>query len=272
MAKKNSAGYELTKGIIKENPLLILMLGTCPALAVTTSAMNGLGMGAASTIVLILSNVVISLLRKVIPDRIRIPAYITIIASLVTILQFLLQAYLPELDRSLGIFIPLITVNCIILGRAEAFASSHSVFMSAVDGLGMGVGFSLALFFIGSLREILGFGTLFDIPMPWISENGLQPMMIFGLPAGGFAIFGIMVALTQKLSKKYYAQRPQATMDRQTYPGSISQRTDVIFEETEVVDGPRVARTPARDAVPAPLTEPGVLSKPEPAAESEDKK
>ncbi|HZK42654.1 MAG TPA: electron transport complex subunit E, partial [Clostridia bacterium] len=176
MAKQKSAAYELTKGIVKENPLLILMLGTCPALAVTTSAINGLGMGAASTAVLVLSNVVISLLRKVIPDRIRIPAYITIIASLVTILQFLLQAYLPELDKSLGIFIPLITVNCIILGRAEAFANSHGVLISAIDGLGMGFGFTLALFFIGALREILGFGTLFNVAMPWISEGGLQPM------------------------------------------------------------------------------------------------
>ena len=272
MAKQKSAAYELTKGIVKENPLLILMLGTCPALAVTTSAFNGLGMGAASTAVLVLSNVVISLLRKVIPDRIRIPAYITIIASLVTILQFLLQAYLPELDKSLGIFIPLITVNCIILGRAEAFANSHGVLISAIDGLGMGLGFTLALFFIGSIREILGFGTLFNVAMPWISEGGLQPMMIFGLPAGGFAIFGIMVALTQKLNKRFNAQQPQATMDRQHYPGSISQRTDVIFEETEVVDGPRPARTPARDAVPSPLTKPGALAKEDQAPESEENK
>lgn len=270
MAKKRSACYELTKGIIKENPLLILMLGTCPALAVTTSAMNGLGMGAASTAVLVLSNVVISLLRKVIPDKVRIPAYITIIASLVTILQFLLQAYLPELNAALGIFIPLITVNCIILGRAEAFANSHGVLMSAVDGLGMGVGFTLALFFIGSLREILGFGTFFDVPMPWISDGGLQPMIIFGLPAGGFAIFGIMVAITQKLNKRFYAQKPQETMDRERYPGSISVRTDAIFETTETVDGPRPARTPARDAVPASLSEPGALAKKEQAdAESE---
>lgn len=272
MAKKNSAFYELTKGIVKENPLLILMLGTCPALAVTTSAINGLGMGVAATAILVLSNVVISLLRKVIPDRIRIPAYITIIASLVTILQFLLEAYLPELNNSLGIFIPLITVNCIILGRAEAFANSHGVLISAIDGLGMGAGFTLALLCIGSLREILGFGTLFNVAMPWIREGGLQPMMIFGLPAGGFVIFGIMVALTQKLNKKFYAQRPQATMDRQHYPGSVSQRTDVIFEETEVIDGPRVARTPARDAVPDALTEPGALAKKEPAPESEENK
>lgn len=263
MARKNSATYELVKGIIKENPLLILMLGTCPALAVTTSAINGLGMGVASTAVLVLSNLVISLLRKVIPDKIRIPAYITIIASLVTILQFLLQAYLPALNASLGIFIPLITVNCIILGRAEAFASNHGVFYSVIDGLGMGAGFTLALLIIGSLREILGFGTFFGVNMPWISEGGLQPMMIFGLPAGGFAIFGLMVAVTQKLNKKFYGRRPQETMDRERYPGSISKRTDAVFEETEVVDGPRPARTPARDAVPEAATEPGAFVKKE---------
>ncbi len=273
MAKKNSAAYELTKGIIKENPLLILMLGTCPALAVTTSALNGLGMGVASTAVLILSNLVISLLRKVIPDKIRIPAYITIIASLVTILQFLLQAYLPALNASLGIFIPLITVNCIILGRAEAFANNHSVLISAIDGLGMGAGFTLALLTIGSLREILGFGTFFGVTMPWISEGGLQPMMIFGLPAGGFAIFGLMVAITQKLNKKFYGRRPQETMDREHYPGSISKRTDVVFEETEIIDGPRPARTPARDAVPPAETEPGAFVKKDEdkdSSESED--
>lgn len=254
MAKKNSIGYELVKGITKENPLLILMLGTCPALAVTTSAINGLGMGIATTAVLVLSNLVISMLRKAIPDRIRIPAYITIIASLVTILHFLLQAYVPALNASLGIFIPLITVNCIILGRAEAFANTHDVFISVIDGIGMGAGFTLALFLIGSLREILGFGTFFDLPMPWIQEGGLQPMMVFGLPAGGFAIFGLMVAITQKLNKRFYARRPQETMDREHYPGSISERTDEIFEKTAVFDGPRPPRTPGRSSVPPAKT------------------
>ncbi|NLA71634.1 MAG: electron transport complex subunit E [Clostridiaceae bacterium] len=268
MATKNSAGYELTKGIIKENPLLILMLGTCPALAVTTSAMNGLGMGVATTAVLVLSNLVISMLRKAIPDRIRIPAYITIIASLVTILQFLLQAYVPALNASLGIFIPLITVNCIILGRAEAFANSHGVFISVIDGLGMGTGFTLALFVIGSLREILGFGTFFDYPMPWIQEGGLQPMMIFGLPAGGFAIFGIMVAITQKMNKRFYGRRPQKTMEREHYPGSISVRTDTIFEDTAVFDGPRPPRTPGRGAVPPAATDPGAFVKEDEAEEN----
>lgn len=270
MANKRSAGYELTKGLIKENPLLILMLGTCPALAVTTSAYNGLGMGIASTAVLLLSNVVISLLRKVIPDKVRIPAYITIIASLVTILHLLMQAYVYELNEALGIFIPLITVNCIILGRAEAFANSHGVITSALDGIGMGLGFTLALFVIGSLREILGAGTFFGVPMPWIQEDSLQPMMIFAMPAGGFAIYGIMVAITGKLNKRLYAQRPQRTMTRDRYPGSISQRTDAVYSETEVEDGPRRSQTPALDAVPPTAKEPGAFVSHDRAADKEE--
>jgi electron transport complex protein RnfE len=274
MATKRSAGYELTKGVFRENPLLILMLGTCPALAVTTTAYNGLGMGIASTAVLLLSNVVISLLRKVIPDKVRIPAYITIIASLVTILHLLLQAYLPGLNEALGIFIPLITVNCIILGRAEAFANNHGVLISALDGLGMGAGFTLALLAIGGLREVLGAGTFFGLAMPWIQEGGLQPMMIFALPAGGFAIYGIMVAVTEKINKRFYAQRPLRTMTRDRYPGSISERTDAVYDVTEVLDGPRRSKTPALDAVPPAVTEPGAFAAkdeaPTQAVESEE--
>ena len=256
MTKKNSLFYEFLKGVLKENPLLILMLGTCPALAVTTSAENGLGMGVAATAVLIMSNVVISLLRKVIPDKVRIPAYITIIASLVTILQFLMQAYVPALNASLGIFIPLITVNCIILGRAEAYANSHGIVRSAIDGLGMGVGFTLALFFIGSIREILGFGTFFGTKMPWITEGGLQPMMIFGLPAGGFAVFGIMVAITQKLNKRFYARQPQAVIGCAESPGCISANTAPVDHASDDLEGqtdePKVI-------VPKALREPGIL-------------
>jgi RnfABCDGE-type electron transport complex E subunit len=231
-------------------------------------------MGIASTAVLLLSNVVISLLRKVIPDKVRIPAYITIIASLVTILHLLLQAYLPALNEALGIFIPLITVNCIILGRAEAFANGHGVLISALDGLGMGAGFTLALLAIGGLREILGAGTFFGLAMPWIQEGGLQPMMIFALPAGGFAIYGIMVAITEKLNKRFYSQRPQKTMTRDRYPGSISQRTDAVYNETEVLDGPRRSKTPALDAVPPVVKEPGAFAgkdeAPSQAVESEE--
>ncbi len=256
MKNKNSLLYEFLKGILKENPLLILVLGTCPALAVTTSAANGVGMGVAATAVLIMSNVVISLLRKVIPDKVRIPAYITIIASLVTVLQFLMQAYVPALNASLGIFIPLITVNCIILGRAEAFANSHGVVRSAVDGLGMGVGFTLALFFIGSIREILGFGTFFGVKMPWITEGGLQPMMIFGLPAGGFAVFGIMVAVTQKLNRRFYARQPQAVIDCAACPGCINVQTAAIVQGSDSPCGTGATKA----AVPETLTEPGVLA------------
>lgn len=253
MAKKKSLSYELIKGIIKENPLLVLTLGTCPALAVTTSAVNGLGMGLAATVVLIMSNLVISALRKVIPDSVRIPAYITVIASLVTILQFLLEAYVPTLNRSLGIFIPLITVNCIILGRAEAFANRHTLIASVMDAIGMGLGFTLALFFMGSLREILGFGTFFGATLPWIGEGKLQPIAIFGLPPGGFAIYGIIVAIVQKLNRRWYARRPAETMDRAHYPGSLSKRTDLIYEEVSSSE-PREPRNPHRDAVPEMMT------------------
>ena len=223
MAKKNrSLTYEFTKGIVKENPLLVLLLGTCPALAVTTSAWNGLGMGLAATFVLVLANIVISALRNVIPDRVRIPSYITIIASLVTILQLLLQAYLPDLNRSLGIYIPLITVNCIILGRAEAFANRRTIIASLMDGLGMGVGFTLALFIIGSVREILGYGTFFGMGLPYIGgDYVLQPILIFALPPGGFAVYGLLIALSQKLSNRLYAQTPAPILDKEHYPGSV---------------------------------------------------
>ena len=228
MAKqKRSLGQEITKGIIRENPLLRLLLGTCPALAVTTTVINGIGMGLAATFVLILSNVVIALIRKVIPDRVRIPVYITVIASFVTILQFLLQAYLPELDKSLGIFIPLITVNCIILGRAEAFAGKNSALVSALDGLGMGIGFTAALFLMGGIRELLGNGSLFDIALPFVGEGHmLKPILIMILPPGGFFVFGILIALSEKLSGRLYRLLPEKALDRAACPGSVSERTD----------------------------------------------
>ena len=161
-----SAKYKqaFTKGLIKENPVLRLVLGTCPTLAVTTAAINGIGMGAAATFVLVCSNVVISLLRKVIPDKVRLPAFIVIIAGFTTIVQMLVKAYLPAIDKALGIYLPLIVVNCIILGRAEAYASKNSVGLSALDGLGMGAGFTGALILMGGIRELLGNGTLFGLP------------------------------------------------------------------------------------------------------------
>ncbi len=182
----------LTNGLIKENPSLRLVLGTCPTLAVTTLAMNGLGMGLAATFVLICSNIAISAMRKVIPDKVRLPAYITIIAAFVTILQMLVKAYVPALDKSLGIFLPLIVVNCIILGRAEMFASKHAVLDSALDGLGMGLGFTLTLVVMGSIREILGAGTLFGAQ---IMPASVDPMTLFITPPGGFFVFGVLMAL-----------------------------------------------------------------------------
>lgn len=187
-----------TKGIIKENPTLRLVLGTCPTLAVTTSVFNGIGMGVAATFVLVCSNIVISLLRKLIPDKVRLPAYIVVIAGFTTIVQLLLQAYVPAVNEALGLFLPLIVVNCIILGRAEAYASKNSIGLSALDGLGMGVGFTAALTLMGAIRELLGTGSLFGWP-----ENGLFPAMaIFIMPAGGFFVFGILIWAANKLSAK----------------------------------------------------------------------
>lgn len=213
---KKSVWREFSKGILQQNPLLVLLLGTCPALAVTTSLINGLGMGLAATFVLICSNVVISAIRNIIPDKVRIPCYITVIASFVTILQFLLQAYVPSLNDALGIFIPLITVNCIILGRAEAFASKHSVGLSAIDGLGMGLGFTLALVVIGGLREILGSGSIAGWQIPFIGgDNLLQPILLFIMPPGGFMVFGFVIALALHLSRKFYAQHPDEAIEAQ---------------------------------------------------------
>lgn len=182
----------ITKGIIKENPVLVLLLGTCPTLATSTSALNGMGMGVSTMAVLICSNIVISILKNVIPDKVRIPCYIVVIAGFVTVVQFLLQAYLPDLNNSLGLFIPLIVVNCIILGRAEMFANQNSVIDSALDGLGMGIGFTLTLTVMGLIREFFGSGTLFDVN---IYADKFSPMTIFMLAPGGFFVFGILVAL-----------------------------------------------------------------------------
>lgn len=177
-----------SKGIIKENPVLRLMLGCCSALAVTTSASNSVGMGIATAFVLICSNAVISLLRNIIPGKVRIPAYITIVASFVTVAQFLVQAYTPELDKALGVYLPLIAVNCIILGRAEMFARKNGVLLSVLDGAGMGIGYTLALLIIGIVREILGAGSIFGISvMP-------EPIVIFLLPPGGFFVFAMLIA------------------------------------------------------------------------------
>lgn len=190
---------EVTKGIVKENPVLCLVLGTCPTLAVTTSATNAIGMGVAATVVLICSNAVISLLRKVIPNKVRIPAYVTIIAAFVTMVQMLVQAFAPSINDSLGIFLPLIVVNCIILGRAEMYASKNNVGLSILDGLGMGIGFTAALLLMGIIRELFGAGTIFGLP---VLSNIMPPIVIFILPPGGFFVFGMLIALANKLNKK----------------------------------------------------------------------
>lgn len=196
MAENKYLG-ELTKGIIKENPTLVTLLGMCPTLAVTTMAENGLGMGLATTFVLVCSNAVISLLKNVIPKAVRLPSFIVIIASFVTLIEFLMKGYLPALYDSLGLFLSLITVNCIILGRAEAFASKNKLLPSILDGLGMGIGFTLALFLMGSFREILGTGKWMGIDLH-ISD----PMTIFIMPAGGFFVLGCIIAAVNKLANR----------------------------------------------------------------------
>ena len=181
-----------SNGLLKENPSLRLVLGTCPTLAVTTLAVNGLGMGLAATFVLVCSNIAISALRKIIPDKVRLPAYITVIATFVTVLQMLVKAFVPALDSALGIFLPLIVVNCIILGRVEMFASKNSIGLSALDGLGMGLGFTGTLVVMGSVREVLGAGTLFGVQ---VMPAAVDPMTVFITPPGGFFVFGCLMAL-----------------------------------------------------------------------------
>ena len=185
------------KGLIKENPVLVLILGTCPTLAVSTNVMSALGMGAASTIVLLCSNIVISALRKVIPDKVRIPCYIVLIAGFVTMVQMLVKAFAPALDEALGIYLPLIVVNCIILGRAEMFANKNTVIDSAIDGLGMGIGFTLALFLMATIREVLGSGSWLGFSIPILSDNNIS---IMTMAPGGFLVFGILIAIVNKIS------------------------------------------------------------------------
>lgn len=182
----------LKNGIIKENPIFVQVLAMCPTLAVTTSAENAVGMGIASTVVLIFSNMIISAIRKIVPDKIRIPAYIVVIASFVTILEMLMQGYVPSLYKSLGIFIPLIVVNCVILGRAEAYASKNSVLPSIFDAIGMGLGFTIALFLIGSFREILGAGTILGIQ---VMPEAYKPASIMILAPGAFFTLGILMTI-----------------------------------------------------------------------------
>ena len=187
----------LTKGFFKENPVFVLLLGCCPTLATTTSAINGLSMGLATTFVLILSNMCISLLKNFIPNKVHIPCYIVVIASFVTVLQLLMQAYLPSIYETLGLFIPLIVVNCIVLGRAEAFASKNGIGASAIDGISMGLGYSMALTILGSIREILGSGSIFG----WKFIEG-DAILVFVLAPGAFIAMGYLIAVMNRLLKK----------------------------------------------------------------------
>lgn len=197
---------ELTKGILKENPVLVMLLGTCPTLATTTLISSSIGMGLATTFVLVCSNIVISLIKNFIPKEVRLPSYIVVIAGFVTFVSFILQSYFPDLYASLGIFLSLIVVNCIILGRAEMFASKNNVLASAIDGIGMGIGFTLALFLIGATREILGSGTFFGMKI----GDWYEPMIFFITPAGGFLVFGVLIAIVNMILTKKTNQKPKS--------------------------------------------------------------
>ncbi len=186
-------------GLWKENPTFVLMLGMCPTLAVTTSAINGIGMGLSTTVVLVLSNMLISALRNIIPDRVRMPAFIVVVASFVTIVQFLMEGFTPSLYQSLGIYIPLIVVNCIILGRAESYASKNGVILSMFDGIGMGLGFTVGLTFIGIIREILGNGSIFNVTITPLNDYHIT---LFGLAPGAFIVLGFLVAVMNVVRRK----------------------------------------------------------------------
>ena len=202
----NKCTERLYNGLIKENPTFVLMLGMCPTLAVTTSAMNGVGMGLSTTVVLVLSNMLISMLRKIIPDSVRMPAFIVVVASFVTIVQFLLEGFVPSLYDSLGIYIPLIVVNCIILGRAESYASKNPVIPSIFDGIGMGLGFTFGLTCIGIVRELIGTGAIFGAQILPLADTaagvgGYVPVTIFILPPGAFLVLAFLVAAMNKIRK-----------------------------------------------------------------------
>lgn len=199
MPKKESMRSVFLNGVLTENPTFRLVLGTCPALAVTTSAINGVGMGLAATFVLLGSNVVISLLRNFIPNKVRIPAFIVVICTFVTIIQLLMQAYVPSLYDALGIFLPLIVVNCIILARAEAYASKNGVIASAVDALGMGAGFTIAMILIGGVREILGAGTFMGMDL--LGAN-FEPVLLMILPPGGFIVYGLWLGIINAVANR----------------------------------------------------------------------
>ena len=203
---KNNKMKILTNGIIRENPVLVLVLGTCPTLAISTQAINGLGMGISVLVVLTCSNIMISALKRIIPDTVRIPCYIVVIATFVTMVQLVLKAFVPALDKALGVYIPLIVVNCIILGRAEAFASKNSVVDSMLDGIGMGLGYMLTATVMACIRELLGNGTIFG---KVITAGTITPFTIMIMAPGGFFVFGVLIAVVNKLTKGKVAGKCQ---------------------------------------------------------------
>jgi electron transport complex protein RnfE len=189
---------EFLKGIVKENPTFVLALGLCPTLAVSISMINGLGMGIAATFVLVFSNIIISMIKNFVPDKIRIPCFIVVIATFVTITELLMKAYSPALNRALGIYVPLIVVNCIVLGRAEAFASKNNVWSSLFDGIGMGIGFTLALLLISGIRELLGAGTIFGLNV----VKGFEPAFVIGMPSGALLVIGLLLGLFNVIKER----------------------------------------------------------------------
>lgn len=226
----NKCVERLYNGLIKENPTFVLTLGMCPTLAVTTSAINGIGMGLSSTVVLVMSNLMISLLRKVIPDGVRMPAFIVIVASFVTMVQFLMQGYLPDLYESLGIYIPLIVVNCIILGRAESYASKNKVIPSIFDGLGMGLGFTAAITILGAVRELLGAGTILSTgssALVTIPESIFTPASIFILAPGAFFVLAMCIAIMNKIKAKK-GMEPAKVPDYCTKDGSCDSCSNAL--------------------------------------------
>ena len=228
----NQYTERIYNGLIKENPSMVMILGMCPTLATTTTVINGVGMGLSTTVVLVLANVVISLLRKVIPDEVRIPAFIVVIASLVTVVDFLMQGYFPALSQSLGVYIPLIVVNCIILGRAEAFASKNSIGLSFFDGLGMGLGFTFALAILGSIRELIGSGTWAGMQ---VMPKSYVPISIFVLQPGAFFALGCMIAvMTAIMSRKKKTKTAEQDCNPADCAGceSSAHCGKRIFEET----------------------------------------
>ena len=228
-------------GILKENPTFVLVLGTCPTLATTTSVKNGAGMGVSTMAVLICSNVAIALLRKVIPNKVRIPCYIVVVAGFVTVVSFLLQAYVPSVYSSLGLYIPLIVVNCIILGRAEMFANKNTALDSALDGLGMGIGFTLALCIMGSIREILGSGTWCGLP---VTSKLMDPISIFALAPGAFLTFGCVIALINYLTHGKGVKRKSFGCDGCPAAGSCDHK-GIGCDEAPAKEAPAAAKAEA---------------------------